>query len=167
MNPNYQSTPDATSTFRSDAKSEIDTLNDLIGIDLDAKEGFKLAAEDAKDLELKELFSTYSRQRDEFAQALQAEVRTLGGKLREHGTLGGALHRGWINIKTAIASRDNHAVLAECERGEDAALKAYGDAAASNLAGTARDLVERQLAAVQEAHNRVRALRDHPAYKKN
>lgn len=149
-----------------EVRSEIDLLNDLVAVDLDAREGFKLAADDAKDLELKELFANLSRQREEFARALQTEVRNLGGKLREHGTLSGAIHRGWLNLKAAIASRNNHAVLSECEEAEDHALKAYSDAAASSLLSpTAREMVESQLAAVQEAHNRIRDLRDHPAYR--
>jgi uncharacterized protein (TIGR02284 family) len=159
--------PTTATLYPEFVRSEIDILNDLIATCLDGKEGFKLAAEDAKDLELKEIFSNLSRQREEFAQRLQAQVRSLGGKLREHGTLSGALHRGWINIKAAIASRDNHAVLAECESGEDAALKAYSDAASGVLGLRSRELVESQLARVQETHNRIRDLRDHPAYRDN
>ena len=33
----------------------------------------------------------------------------------------GAFHRAWINLRIAI-SRDDRAILAECERGEDSAM---------------------------------------------
>ena len=33
-------------------------------------------------------------------------------------SVAGTLHRGWINLKTAIGGRGRHAILAECERGE-------------------------------------------------
>jgi uncharacterized protein (TIGR02284 family) len=45
----------------------------------------------------------------------------------------GALHRGWIDINSTIIGKDEAAVLAECERGEDVAKKAYEEALAIDL----------------------------------
>jgi uncharacterized protein (TIGR02284 family) len=36
--------------------------------------------------------------------------------------------RGWMDLKAAITSGDEHTILVECERGEDAAVAAYRDA---------------------------------------
>ena len=35
------------------------------------------------------------------------------------------MHRAWINLKSAVTSGDDHAILAECERGEDSAVDEY------------------------------------------
>jgi len=86
----------------------------------DGQEGFKKAAESVKDLQLKSLFHEYSRQRSRFASELQSQAQSLGELERQTGgSAAGALHRAWINLKSAVTSGDDHAILAECERGKD------------------------------------------------
>jgi uncharacterized protein (TIGR02284 family) len=142
-----------------DNDNTISVLNNLIETCKDGHEGFKTAAEGVQRSELKTLFYEYSQQRATFAGELQNEVRRLGGDPEKTGSTAAALHRGWIDIKSAVTGRDDSAILAECERGEDAAVAAYKEAlAGANLTGDVRPLVERQYAAVQEAHDRVRSL---------
>ena len=98
-------------------------LNDLIETLKDGQEGFRAAAEDVKSSDLKTLFSEYSLQRSQFAGELQSLAHSLGEKEPETaGSVSGALHRGWINLKSALTSKDEQAILAECERGEDSAF---------------------------------------------
>ncbi|MEI9894729.1 MAG: PA2169 family four-helix-bundle protein [Chthoniobacter sp.] len=75
-------------------------------------------------------------------------------------SLSGTLHRGWINLKTAIGGRDQHAILAECERGEDIAVAEYKKTLDQELPKDIREIVEHQYAAIVAAHDRVKALRD-------
>jgi uncharacterized protein (TIGR02284 family) len=51
-------------------------------------------------------------------------------------------------------------LLAECERGEDAAKAAYEAALRKNLPTDVRTLVERQYQGVKANHDRVRNLRN-------
>jgi uncharacterized protein (TIGR02284 family) len=138
------------------------TLNDVIEILKDGQEGFRTAAEDIGNSELKTVFSEYSLQRAKFAGELQALARSLGeSNPDDHGSVAGALHRGWIDLKSALASRDEHAILAECERGEDYAVKTYKDALGDqDLPANVRQTLQTQYAAVKAAHDRVRDLRD-------
>jgi uncharacterized protein (TIGR02284 family) len=53
-----------------------------------------------------------------------------------------------------------HAVLAECERGEDAAKAAYEAALQKSLPTNVRTLIERQYEGVKANHDRVRNLRN-------
>jgi uncharacterized protein DUF2383 len=76
------------------------------------------------------------------------------------GTVTGALHRGFVDLKTAITSRDNLAVLEECERGEDAAVSAYQEALREDLPDNVCVLLEQQYEGAKQNHNRVRKLRD-------
>jgi uncharacterized protein (TIGR02284 family) len=136
-------------------------LNGLIETSKDGQYGFQSAAETVKNADFKSLFTELSAQRQLFVDELQALVRELGEEVEKAGSLAGTLHRGWIDIKAALSSGDEHAVLAECERGEDSAVSAYREALEQNeLPQKFREVIERQYVGVKTAHDRVRDLRD-------
>jgi uncharacterized protein (TIGR02284 family) len=136
----------------------ISTLNGLIETCRDGQNGFKAAAEGVENSELKSLFYAYSQQRAQFVGQLQDEVRRLGGDPENTGSVAASLHRGWIDIKSAVTGGDDASIINECERGEDSAVKTYSDALGKDLPAGVRPVVERQFAAVREAHDRIRAL---------
>lgn len=137
----------------------ISTLNNLIETCKDGQEGFRTAAEGVKNGELKTLFGTYSQQRAQFAGELQNEVGRLGGDPEKTGSVAATLHRGWINIKSAVTGEDEGAVISECERGEDSAVKNYKEAIAAGLPNDVSEIVARQYGQVQAAHDRISALK--------
>jgi uncharacterized protein (TIGR02284 family) len=142
-----------------DNDNVISVLNNLIETCKDGQNGFQTAAEGVKRSDLKTLFGQYSQQRAQFAGELQAEVLRLGGDPEKTGSVAATLHRGWMNIKSAVTGEDENAVLAEAERGEDSAVANYKDALADqNLPADIRSIVERQSAQVKEAHDRIRNL---------
>lgn len=136
----------------------ISTLNNLIETCKDGQNGFQTASEGVKNSELKTLFLGYSQQRAQFAGELQNEVQRLGGDPENTGSVAATLHRGWINIKSTVTGEDEAAVIAECERGEDSAVRNYKDALAQNLPENIRSIVQSQYTQVQEAHDRIRSL---------
>lgn len=136
----------------------ISTLNNLIETCKDGQNGFQTASEGVKNSELKTLFSTYSQQRAQFAGELQNEVRRLGGDPEQTGSVAATLHRGWIDIKSAVTGEDEGAVISECERGEDSAVRNYKDAIAANLPADVATIIQRQYGQVKEAHDRIRSL---------
>ncbi len=138
----------------------ISTLNNLIETCKDGENGFRTAAEGVENSELKTLFNTYAQQRAQFAAELQAEVRRLGGDPEKTGSVAASLHRGWINIKSAVTGGSEASVIAECERGEDSAVRNYDDALQQDLPPDVRAVIQRQYAQIKAAHDRVRALRD-------
>ena len=143
----------------------ISVLNDLIETCKDGQQGYATAAKDAKDAELARVFSHYAAQRSNYIRELQQRVRALGGDPDKHGSISGSLHRGWINLKAAVTTNEPHAVLAECERGEDAAVKNFREVLqGAELDTETRAIVQRQAAGVQEAHDRIKQLRDSVAY---
>ncbi len=145
----------------SQQKEIISTINDLIETLKDGQEGFRQASEAVKDSQLKSLFSEYSLQRSKFAGELQNEAVDMGEPDPEDtSSTAGAMHRAWINLKSAITSQDDHAILAECERGEDSAISAYKKAMEKDLSSPIRDTVSRQYAEVKSAHDRIKSLRD-------
>jgi len=138
----------------------ISTLNSLIEICKDGQDGFKDAAEGIERSDLKTVFYEFSQQRAEFTGVLQQLVRSLGGDPEQSGSFSGTIHRGWINIKSAVTGHDEAAILNECERGEDHAKEAYADALKKTLPANVADIVSQQSQAVLAAHNRIRSLRN-------
>lgn len=144
----------------------ISALNTLIETCKDGQEGFRTASEDVPNSELKSLFSSFSLQRSKFAGELQSEVIRLGeGTPEQSSSLAGSLHRGWINLKAAILTKDEHSILAECERGEDVAVSEYKKALEQDLPAPLRELVQKQAVEVRAAHDKIRDLRDARAKK--
>jgi uncharacterized protein (TIGR02284 family) len=133
-------------------------LNGLIETCKDGEQGFKTAAEGVQDSEVRAMFIQFARQRGEMARELQNEVRRLGGDAEKGGSISGAAHRGWINIKSVITGKDDAAIIAEAERGEDSAKKMYEEALREPLPTQTMALVREQSMRVHDAHDRVRAL---------
>jgi uncharacterized protein (TIGR02284 family) len=143
---------------RMDTSTAITSLNNLIAICHDGENGFQLAAGAVKTPHVKSLFERFSRQRAEMARELEVAVRKLGGTPSTGGSVTGALHHGWMNIKSLVTGGDESAIIAEAERGEDAAREAFRKALEDPLPAGARELVEQQAAIVKVAHDEVRAL---------
>jgi uncharacterized protein (TIGR02284 family) len=138
----------------------ISTLNNLIETCKDGENGFRTAADGLSDPSYKAKFLEYSQQRATFARELQAQVRALGGDPEKAGSMAGTLHRGWMDIKSAVTGKSDHAILAEAERGEDVAKAAYEAALKEALPADAAAVVLRQAGKVREAHDYVRDRRD-------
>ena len=140
----------------------ISILNDLIETSRDGEKGFRAAADDTKNPELKEIFLKRAQDCAKGAAQLQELVVRDGGKPEDGGTVAGAVHRGWVNLKAAVSAREDLAILEECERGEDVAKAKYRKALEDNsLSADARDVVQRQYNGVIRNHDQIRALREH------
>lgn len=154
-------TQDATLGSRSISNDDvISTLNGLIETCKDGQEGFTTAAEGIERSDLKSLFYEFAQQRSQFAGELQSLVQSLGGDPGNSGSVAGAIHRGWIDIKSAVMGKDEASILNECERGEDSAKNAYKSALEESLPANVQGTVQTQYTAILSAHDRIKALRD-------
>ena len=149
-------------TGAAEAENErmISTLNGLIETCKDGQQGFTESAEGVEDGNLQTLFREYAFRRSQYVGELQSLVQTLGGDPEDSGSMSGAIHRGWINIKSAVMGRDEAAILNEVERGEDVAKAAYKDALEMDLPDYIREVVENQYQGVLAAHDNIKALRN-------
>jgi len=142
-------------------KNQNEIIDDLIETLKDGQEGFEQAAESVKDPQLKSLFSEYSQQRARFAVELRSKAQSPDEReSKMSGSAAGALHRGWINLKSAVTQGDDHSILAECERGEDSAVEEFRKALNNGLSAPVQEIVSRQYVQIKEAHDRVKNLRD-------
>jgi uncharacterized protein (TIGR02284 family) len=65
------------------------------------------------------------------------------------------------HVRAVFSGHDRHAVLANCERGEDAAQSAYKEALSENdLPAYVRTMLEEQKQNLRASHDKIKALRD-------
>lgn len=129
----------------------ISHLNSLIETCKNGELGYAEAARLVDDTKLQTILEGYAKERAGFLRALQAEVKKLGGTPGESGSLGAALHRGWLEFKAAATLGDGGAILAACETGENSAWTHYKHVIDSEISGESRSMVEKQWGKVKEA----------------
>lgn len=141
----------------------IKTLNNLAEISRDGERGFRTAAQEARDPQLRNIFETAASRCADGAKELESQIATMGGAPTHSGSTSGAWHRVWTSLKAIVTGHSDKAILEEVERGEDIAKNAYETAIAKPLPQNVREIVARQYRGVKENHDRVRDLRNRAA----
>lgn len=141
------------------ADQVIKILNNLIETCRDGQKGFADAAEHLSDPQIRKYCLEQSRTRAQFVGELQQEVRALGGDPENTGSLAAAMHRAWIDIKSALGGGDA-AIIAACETGEDSAVKQYEEALKGGLPANAQTIVSQQYRSIRQSHDHIKRLRD-------
>ena len=129
-------------------------LNTLIATLIDSAEGYEKSAGDVENPRFAEMFNARAQERQQAITHLQAAVAQAGGNPEDDGSMMGSLHRGMQTLREAVSTRDDAAIIAEIERGEDY-LKDKFETAMDNV-----DLDSRALDAVTEAWASVQAGHD-------
>ena len=143
-----------------DENNAVSVVENLIETCKDGQKGYQDAAEHAKRSDLKTYFNEQSSERGRFAQELQAELSKLGKTDKKvSGSVAGALHRAWIDTKAALGGGDK-TIFESVEKGEDNAKETYQKALSGSLPANVSDIVRRQAASIQKAHDKVKSLRD-------
>jgi uncharacterized protein (TIGR02284 family) len=140
----------------------IDHLNSLIEINNDRIEGYERASKETEDADLKAVFNSMAAESRAHRSELISEVINLGGSPAEGTTTSGKVYRAWMDIKSALTSKDRHAIISSCEYGEDVALDAYKDVLKSNdaLSPKAIQIVTQQQQRLQKSHDQIKMMRD-------
>lgn len=138
-------------------KSIAEILNDLLQVLKQGKEGFRRAAEAAKDPEFRVLFLQCAAERSEMAEELrrlrppEEPERKLAGK--------GAYQNGF-DLNTALTSGDDFTILAECERGENRAIAMFKRVLEQDLPTDICRKLKSQSLRILETHDKIKELRD-------
>jgi uncharacterized protein (TIGR02284 family) len=144
-------------------KETIEILNDLIQINNDRIEGYERAIKESQpeDEDLKVLYASMIAESHRIRIALATEVQAMGAEVEQGTTTSGKIYRAWMDVKAVFTGHDRHAVLENCEAGEDAAQKAYRTALNSDsLPAFIRELLVQQQDSLRESHDEIKALRD-------
>jgi len=70
------------------------------------------------------------------------------------------MHRFWVDIRSRLTGMDEHAILDECERGEDSAKRAYEESLQEDLPADVRTLIGKQYREVKMNHDSIREMRN-------
>ena len=147
-------------------RETIETLNDLILINNDRIAGYERAMEELapEDSDLKPLFENMIDESRQARITLGKEVQVLGGTMAEGTMATGKVYRAWMDIKAIFTGHDRHAVIANCEAGEDAAQKAYtGALEEEHLPSFLREMIRDQQQTLKYSHDEIKAFRDQTA----
>jgi uncharacterized protein (TIGR02284 family) len=136
----------------------IHVLNRLIETCRNGEHGFREAAGTVRDAHLRSIFMDLSEQREQFAAQLRYHVARLGGRPENKGTVAGAIHRRWIDLRSTLSADSAHAVMAECERGEEAAIGAYEAARNTDLPPELVTLLDEHCAQIRASRDTLRSL---------
>ncbi len=139
----------------------IKDLQELLVKNHDAQKGFKTAENASRNARLKKFLKKQASQKSEFVEELTGIVISLDALPRVKGSTAGLVHRRWMDIKTAITTNKDEAVLKECIRGENESEKEYVDKLQKNsLPEGISDVLKRHLAEIRITIAQVSSLED-------
>ena len=137
-----------------------ETLRSVIEVLIDGQQSFQEIGEHLQEETLRRFFASESLKRAQFRGDLEEVLHQEGVRdVKESGTVGGAAHRAWGDIKAHLGGGD-HTLLETTEAGEDAAKKAYQEALEKELPLPIKQLLTSQYVHIQTSHDYVKAARD-------
>jgi uncharacterized protein (TIGR02284 family) len=137
---------------------ELEVLNELLEVTVDSVAGYREAAADAGNPEFQKIFRQRAEDRQRIVDRLSAAVRKAGGRPTTEGSLLGAAHRVFLNVRELV-SKGDAAIVQEVERGEDFIRKKYEAAIEGNrLSPTAKELVQTAYGSVWSGHEEASVL---------
>lgn len=139
---------------------DIRTLNTLIATTLDSVDGYTEAAKDSDSGRFASLFTSRATERRRVVSNLQQQVRSLGGNPEDDGTLLAGAHRVFLNLKATLTGKDDEAIIAEVERGEDHIKSKFEDALDdTDISSATRTVIEQAFTSVRAGHDQMSALK--------
>ena len=139
---------------------DIRTLNSLIATTLDSVDGYTEAAKDSDSGRFASLFTSRATERRQVVSNLQQQVRSLGGNPEDDGTLLAGAHRVFLNLKATLSGKDDKAIIAEVERGEDHIKSKFQDVLDdTDISSATRTVIEQAFTSVRAGHDQMSALK--------
>lgn len=139
----------------------ISCLSELAQFVKDGNLGYKKAAEETKDAQLKSFCLQQSSLRGEYLSDLNSIITSLGGDAEQSGTVKGALYRQFMDVKAAVTGADEEGIINSCIFGEEWAIKAYHEALEDeNLPVDVRTRLETQHQACHNALSQLKTMKN-------
>jgi uncharacterized protein (TIGR02284 family) len=138
-----------------DKSHDTAVLNGLIETTLDSVDGYRRAAEEATGGRFASEFLSRAAERAQVVVMLREEIRRLGGTPEEDGSILAAAHRAFLTLRDRVTGSDDHAVIAEVDRGESY-LNAKWEAALKDdsLSPETRAVIGKGYDSVRAGHER-------------
>jgi uncharacterized protein (TIGR02284 family) len=136
-------------------KEVLSDVNHLLEVCNERIEGYRNAAKNVKDAELKSVFEKYAQQTKKFQEELlpfsdysnpdEAGTRFMGDSWRV-----------WMDMKAALTDGSREAMVNASITGEENAVSNYEDCLEDDLPSDIRSIIERQLAEIKSALNHIK-----------
>lgn len=138
---------------------DVKILNHLIETTIDSANGYGEAAKDAESGRFADTFASRAQERAQVTTQLQEQVRLLGAKPEDDGTVLARAHRMFVNLRKSLSSSDT-AVVDEVERGEDHIKAKFEDALKDEeLSAPTRSVIMQAYHSVKSGHDQMRDLK--------
>jgi len=136
------------------------TLNDLIATTFDSVDGYTEAAKNSENERFVTLFKARAGERQTVITTLRSEVTRLGGTPEDDGTMLGGAHRMFLNLKSAVTGRDDKAIVAEVEQGEDHIKHKFESAIGDpELSPEVMTVIRETFTSIKQGHDAMRDLK--------
>lgn len=155
--PMRRTLSDMSMDQRADVLERLDALHALC---LAGEAGYRQAARELpRERQLQAWLERMAEERRSFADDLEA-VMFRYGKTVTHGLgVRADLHRLWIDVRAALEHHNPSSMLAECERGEHAALARYEATLRMPLSLEVEEMLIDQCASIREAWTTIAQMR--------
>ncbi|QED38772.1 PA2169 family four-helix-bundle protein [Antarcticibacterium arcticum] len=141
------------------AEEVADKLNNLLEKNYDTEKGYKYAAENVENPELKSFFNERAQERYDFGHELKSEIRNFGESPEKGSSFTGDVMRSWMNLKSHISPNKEEAILEETIRGEKAAVEEYNEVMKDvDMPPSTQNVLMKQRNAITAALNKVQSL---------
>jgi uncharacterized protein (TIGR02284 family) len=97
---------------------DISVLNSLVETTIDSVDGYRRSAEEATNGQFAAIFRDRASEREQVVAQLREQIRKLGGEPKDDGSVLAAAHRAFLTLRDKVTGSDDHAVVAEVDRGE-------------------------------------------------
>lgn len=131
-------------------------LQCLLGTLHDGQRGFAEAAQNANSDRLRTFLNECSQQRASLANEVEQQIQQLGKQPQPDAIQNERGYHAWSNVRDYISGKDDYAVAAEAEHGDDIAITNYKNVLRDHeLPQNIRSFVEKQYEQVQASHNKI------------
>ena len=136
------------------------TLNTLIATLIDSVEGYEKSASEVDNQRYAQMFMARAQERQQAVTDLQAAVAAFGGNPEDDGSVMGTIHRAFQSLREAVSTKDDAAIVAEIERGEDYLKGKFEMALESDmLDATSRQAITAAWESVKSGHDEMSQLK--------
>lgn len=136
------------------------TLNTLIATLIDSVEGYEKSASEVDNPRFAQMFTARAQERKQAITGLQTAVSALGGNPEDDGSVMGSIHRAFQSLREAVSTKDDAAIVAEIERGEDYLKEKFEVAIKTDtLDPASREAVTAAWASVKAGHDEMSRLK--------
>ena len=136
-------------------------LNDLLEKNYDAEKGFKKASENAKHAGLKSYFRNKAQERYDFGHQIKSEIKNLGEDPDKGGSVTGAAHRTWMEVKSWFSADSDESMLEEAIRGEKASVEEYQEVLnETTLPASTKSVLTTQKNTIEHGLSNIKRLED-------